>query len=239
MPRSKRNTHPGYDSLFAVRLRELIDDAGIPQSALADHIGVTRQAISTYSLGTSLPDIEKFEGIADYFEVSTEYLLGRSDIKKADASKQATAKYLGLSEEAIDAISGLEHIRFEENPVKPYTLVRTPEIPLLGAFTRWLETENFPQLASDMWQMIIATSVAEGNGGLEKESDLSDEDEFAIRCLWAHGYRVMSARQQVSFFKQSAIAAFEQSLDRIIFDVIAIVNEADQSTESSDSPGSG
>ena len=61
---------------FATRLRELIDEARIPQSALAEHIGVTKQVISTYSLGVSLPYIEKFEGIADFFEVSTEYLLG-------------------------------------------------------------------------------------------------------------------------------------------------------------------
>ncbi len=95
MPRSKTKTSPGYNMPFATRLRELIDEAGIPQSDLADYIGVTRQAVSAYSLGNSLPDIEKFERIADFFYVSTEYLLGRTDIKKADASKQAAAEYLG------------------------------------------------------------------------------------------------------------------------------------------------
>ena len=104
MPRSKTKTLPGYETPFATRLRELIDEVGIPQSALAGHIGVTRQAISAYSLGVSVPDIEKFEGIADFFGVSTEYLLGRTDVKKADTSKQAAAEYLGLSEKAIDAI---------------------------------------------------------------------------------------------------------------------------------------
>ena len=44
--------------------------------------GVTRQAVSAYSLGVSLPDIDKSEGIADYFEVSTGYLLWRTEVKK-------------------------------------------------------------------------------------------------------------------------------------------------------------
>ena len=59
MPRSKTKTLPGYETPFATRLRELIDEAGIPQSALAEHIGVTRQAISAYSLCASVPDIRK------------------------------------------------------------------------------------------------------------------------------------------------------------------------------------
>lgn len=225
MSRSKINHYDGYDTPFATRLRELMESAKIPQSVLAEYVGVTRQAISSYSLGTSLPDIEKFEKIADYFKVSTEYLLGRSDIKKADASKQATAEYLGLSEGAIDAILGLECIRHQDNPGGPYILTTTPKAPLLGTFTRWLETEEFPQLASDMWQMILSTSVAERVGVANKEIDLSEEEDAALRLLWERGHSMLTPSQQVSFYKQRAIYAFEQSLERIIWDIIAIVKE--------------
>ncbi len=117
MPRVKKTGFSdNYHAPFAERLRVLIEASNIPQSALAEYIGVTRQAVSSYSLGTSLPDIEKFEKIADYFDVSTEYLLGRTDIKKADASKQAAAEYLGLSEGAIDAIHGLQGVHLEQTP---------------------------------------------------------------------------------------------------------------------------
>jgi len=42
---------------FASRLRDLLPVQGMNQSKLADSIGVTRQAVSAYSLGVSLPDI--------------------------------------------------------------------------------------------------------------------------------------------------------------------------------------
>lgn len=237
MPRRKTKTHPGYEAAFAVRLRGLIDEADIPQSALADHIGVTRQAVSAYSLGSSLPDIDKFEGIADYFDVSTEYLLGRTDIKKADASKQAAAKYLGLSEEAVDAIRGLEHIRFVENPTHPYKLTTKPETPLLGSFIRWLETPEFPQLASDMWQMLRATSIAEENNWFREGQIPTDEEENAMYLLWERGHSVLTVSQQVSFYKQTALSAFERSLDRMIAGVIEVVDEVKHASDVDDSPG--
>ena len=91
MPRVKKNSYEQYDSPFASRLRGLLDAPGMNQSKLADHIGVTRQAISAWSLGISLPDIEKFGLIADFFDVSTEFLLGRTDISKANWQKHKRA----------------------------------------------------------------------------------------------------------------------------------------------------
>lgn len=47
------------------------------QEALAKQIGVTRSALSQYELGSRQPDYETIKRMADYFEVSTDYLLGK------------------------------------------------------------------------------------------------------------------------------------------------------------------
>lgn len=52
----------------------------VTQAELASHLGITRQAVSAYTLGTSVPDILKFKAIADFFKVSYGYLLGASNI---------------------------------------------------------------------------------------------------------------------------------------------------------------
>ena len=78
---TKRKNTPsgyGYESDFPTRLRELMENRSeisplkrkVTQAELAKHLGVTRQAISAYTLGTSIPDIVKFKAIADFFKVS-------------------------------------------------------------------------------------------------------------------------------------------------------------------------
>jgi transcriptional regulator with XRE-family HTH domain len=225
MPRSKTKTSPGYETPFATRLRELIDEAGIPQSALAEHIGVTRQAVSAYSLGASVPDIEKFEGIADYFGVSTEYLLGRTDIKKADASKQAAAEYLGLSEKAIDTIRNLQGIHLEQNPENDYKITAKPAEPLPEIFSQWLEAVNLSLLVSDMWRMACSTISAQDSGWNKEKYELTQMQKDAIWDLKEHGYVTLSMTQQVSFFSGSAAETFKHSLDDMINDTIVLVNE--------------
>ena len=48
---------------------------GMSQEELADRIGVTRQTLSKYETGESLPDIERCKAIADVFEISMDELV--------------------------------------------------------------------------------------------------------------------------------------------------------------------
>ena len=234
MPRSKTKTCLGYDMPFATRLRELIDEVGIPQSTLAEHIGVTRQAVSTYSLGTSVPDVEKFEDIADFFGVSTEYMLGRTDIKKADASKQATAEYLGLSEKAIDAIRELQGFQLEQNLENDYKFTKKPTEPLPEMFSQWLEEVDLPLLMSDIWRMVCSTILAQDSGWNKEQYVLNKKQKDAIRDLKEHGYVTLSMTQQVDFYSQSAADTFHKSVDSLINHTIEEVNEVNRANQELD-----
>ena len=50
-------TFKGYDSIFAERLRLLMKQHSTKQTDLAEHLGLTRQAISKYADGSVLPNI--------------------------------------------------------------------------------------------------------------------------------------------------------------------------------------
>ena len=95
------NKVTGFDGCFAVRLRELMKNAEITQKDLADKIGVTRQAISQYMDGSVQPNIEKLAKITAYFNVSSDYMLGKSDAMGEDAAISQISNKLGLSEKAI------------------------------------------------------------------------------------------------------------------------------------------
>lgn len=62
---------------FGELLAELRQDRKMKQIDLAKVLYVTIGTISNYENGVHLPDIEKLVKLADFFGVSTDYLLGR------------------------------------------------------------------------------------------------------------------------------------------------------------------
>ena len=61
--------------MFKDNLQELRKIHGLSQEELADKIGVSRQTLSKYETGESLPDIEKCKQLADVFGVTIDDLL--------------------------------------------------------------------------------------------------------------------------------------------------------------------
>lgn len=66
---------------FADRLRQLRKEKGITQEKLAERFFITKSAVSKYETGVNTPENKLLQDMADFFEVSVDYLLGRSDEK--------------------------------------------------------------------------------------------------------------------------------------------------------------
>lgn len=62
-------------------LRSLRQQVGLNQTDFARAIGVSRSTIGMYETGKREPDFETLELIADYFNVSLDYLIGNSNTK--------------------------------------------------------------------------------------------------------------------------------------------------------------
>lgn len=60
-------------------LKELRVSKGITQVQLAKQLGISRSTVGMYENGSREPDFETLELIADYFNVDTDYLLGRTN----------------------------------------------------------------------------------------------------------------------------------------------------------------
>ena len=59
------------------KIKELADKQGISLNKLEEKLGFSRNTI--YNMKKSTPNVERVSMIADYFNVSTDYLLGRAD----------------------------------------------------------------------------------------------------------------------------------------------------------------
>ena len=63
--------------LHLKKIKELADKQGISLNKLEEKLGFSRNTI--YNMKKSTPNVERVSMIADYFNVSTDYLLGRTD----------------------------------------------------------------------------------------------------------------------------------------------------------------
>ncbi|MCL2853536.1 MAG: helix-turn-helix domain-containing protein [Defluviitaleaceae bacterium] len=64
---------------FSDRLKELRKAKGLSQRGLGEAIGISERGIQNYELETNKPTSDIITKLADYFDVSADYLLGRSD----------------------------------------------------------------------------------------------------------------------------------------------------------------
>lgn len=69
------------------RVKELRISKKLNQNTLADILGYSQQTISRIENCKSIPDIETMQKIANYFEVSLDYLMCRNDIKEVFLTK--------------------------------------------------------------------------------------------------------------------------------------------------------
>jgi len=64
---------------FANRLKELRNSKGITQKQMAEMLNMTERGFRGYEMGLSTPHHETFLKLADYFDVSLDYLAGRDN----------------------------------------------------------------------------------------------------------------------------------------------------------------
>lgn len=63
------------------RLKDLREDNDLMQKEVADIINTTQQQYSKYETGIRLIPIDKINILADYYETSVDYIIGRTNIK--------------------------------------------------------------------------------------------------------------------------------------------------------------
>ena len=89
--------------MFPIRLKNLRQSKELNQVQLASKLGVKKQSVSNWENGNIMPSIDMLIKIADFFNVSTDYLLGRQTPQE---TAPALLDVTGLTQEQ------LEHIQF-------------------------------------------------------------------------------------------------------------------------------
>ena len=93
-------------TVFGERMRILRQNLGISQQQVDDKLNISRNLLSNYERGIRQPDYQMLVRLADFYEVSLDYLLGRSDTYKTqnvctDRETEIINRVLRLSDESI------------------------------------------------------------------------------------------------------------------------------------------
>ena len=88
--------------IFAKNLNYYLSKANKNQNDLVRDLGITASTVSDWANGKKYPRVDKMQLLADYFGVSTDYLLGRTDIETPNSDIQTICEYTGLDEYLIE-----------------------------------------------------------------------------------------------------------------------------------------
>lgn len=160
-----------YNKPFAVRFRELCKDT--PTAAmLREFLGVTSQTISQFKLGTTLPKTENLIRIADFFNVSVDFLLGRTNTASQDVTIQTVCSKTGLSQTAVERLA-------------VWTSADDRRKLWSGYISEIIEHDSFEYLLSRLGNYLIASKVESLalKAGDKKDTEESLNEEMA--CLYA------------------------------------------------------
>ena len=110
MPRKENRTPETKNAPFPTAIRAELKERNITQKTLADYLGIKRQTVSQYCLGNSSPDFNTLCKIADYFEVSADYLLGRRSSEQNDLINQISELEKNFNEERERLMKSLKEL---------------------------------------------------------------------------------------------------------------------------------
>jgi len=145
---------------FSEVLSRLIAESGMEYRPLAAAIGISQASLSKYAANDAEPGITALVKLAAYFNVSIDYLVGRTDVRSPEPSLQAAVEYTGLHEDAVEVLHGIQNQAGKE-------LFLAENDRWGGIFDRFEDLMNLHSLEALSWMLA------------------SDDIWLVIRCMYA------------------------------------------------------
>jgi len=90
------------------RIKQLRENRGLIQEILASELGITQQMLSKYERDVLCIKVDVLKRIAEYFNVTTDYLLGVSEVKRDLQGQMKVNKTLDTYYDLIEIYKGLD-----------------------------------------------------------------------------------------------------------------------------------
>lgn len=91
--------------MISQRLKQLRSENNLTQAQLASILGIAKTTLAAYEQGKSEPNIELLIKMANYFDISVDYLIGKTNCMHEEY--QPVSDILGIDEKTIEILQKL------------------------------------------------------------------------------------------------------------------------------------
>ncbi len=140
------------------KLKQLRLSAGLTQAQVSAFLNISQQAYANYESGKREPDYKTLSALADYFRVSTDYLLGRVE---EELSRSLDEQLEGIDFTLYDEVQGmtdeekqdvLDYIQYKKTQKKRRK--SNAYIAAFGGNTHVPKSERTPKVAREIFNEI-------------------------------------------------------------------------------------
>lgn len=144
------------------RIRNLRKSSGISQEELADKLNISRQSISKWESGQSVPDIEKIVLLSNYFHTTTDYII--------KGTHQASEK--------------MKHPRLGAATMGVIIGTALNAVGLILAITLWYVFQNGFEVGIGMIIMVIGTMLFMIGQAADNKNRINARRQFFMINVW-------------------------------------------------------
>lgn len=213
------------NSTFAERLTELRENSGKKRQEVADDLEISRASLEYYEKGKRKPDTEVLLKLAEYYDVTCDYLL-----KGVQTENVSINEVIGLSDKAIEhlklynrlKLSREERIRFLSANGKMCKDNYCYEIDIISYFI-----EHIPEYDILYSLYKLATVNSNFNNDFELEDEILANNEEIYNKIYTHG-TVLLGHQYANFLEDEIKNVFGY----MVHDFRADINPFERETTS-------
>lgn len=158
------------------RLNQLYQESKLTREEFAKRCEISTSALTNYLKGSRTPDAIKLPHICEEFNVSADWLLGLSDVRKPSAELKGVVEFTGLSESAINKI----------------VMMAKADEQIKKVLSRAIESSRFDEFIYRLYIYMMHVDNL-------KESDFDDENK---NVDWEFGKVSLYATEATGYFKQ-------------------------------------
>ncbi|MFI3168269.1 MAG: helix-turn-helix transcriptional regulator [Bacillota bacterium] len=166
--------------IFSLRLLRVMAEKNVTQSMLAKAVGCSRQSINFYLLAKRTPDVALAAEIANYLDVSCDYLIGRTNFRDLSEG-DINVTDIGMTEECMQFFAGLK-------------------FTATGGKTSGIK--KLADAGMDMESEILPYSMAEAEKTLKLLNDMISHDKFGLFLQYLKSHmNIKNGEEDISYLE--------------------------------------
>lgn len=164
------------------QIKQLRLRRGITQEAMAQHFGITPQAVSKWERGAATPDIAILPELSAYFGVSIDELFALSDETRMTRIQNMIwdVRYLDTADVEKEREFLLEKGRREPDNARPYELLADMELHLASEHKEYAATYSKEALKRNPGNKSAHASLIEATGGHMRDWYVSNHFQLIL-----------------------------------------------------------